>query len=91
MQAVTDGLALLPYGNGVHCDSEGARRPLVHKLVGERVLPRTYCTDDGVGLLYRGQTFAGAFTEIPGKGGYVVDLDGTGEVYEERIEPELLA
>lgn len=91
LRAVTDGLALIPYANGVHYDSEAARRPLVHRLVGERVLGRTYCTDDGVGLLYRGDRFAGAFTEIAGKGAYVVDLDSTGRVQEERIEPELLS
>ena len=90
LRAVTDGLTLLPFGNGVHYDSEAARRPLVHKLVGDRVLPRTYCTDDGVGLLYRGERFAGAFTEVAGKGAYLVDLDNAGQVFEERIEPELL-
>lgn len=90
LRAVTDGLGLLPYGNGVHYDSEAARRPLVHRLVAEKVLPRTYCSDDGVGLLYRGQEFVGAFTEVAGKGAYVVDLDESGQVREERIEPELL-
>ena len=68
LRAVTDGLALVPYGNGVHYDSEAARRPLVHKLVAGRTPPRTYCTDDGVGVLYRGEGFAGAFTEAAGKG-----------------------
>lgn len=54
------------------------------------MLPRTYCTDDGVGLLYRGERFAGAFTEVPGKGAYVVELDSAGQVHERRIEPEQL-
>lgn len=90
LQVVTDGLALLPYGNGVHYDSEVGRRPLVHKLVGDRVLPRTYCTDDGVGLLYRGEDVAEAYTEVAGKAAYVVDLDDDGRVIEERIEPVLL-
>nr|MBA3410267.1 peptidase E [Geodermatophilaceae bacterium] len=31
-----------------------------------------------------------AFSEVAGKGAYVVDLDGDGQVQEERIEPELL-
>jgi len=63
----------------------------VHRLVGEGVLPRTYCSDDGVGLLYRGQDFAAAFSEVAGKAAYVVDIDSTGTVSEERIEPELLS
>lgn len=90
LRAVTDGLALLPYGNGVHYDSEATRRPLVHELVSQGVLPRTYCTDDGVGLLYRGERFAAAFTEVAGKGAYVVERSADGTVSEERIEPELL-
>ena len=52
--AVTNGLALLPYGNGVHYDSEAQRRPLLHQLVGDGVLPLSYATDDHVGILYEG-------------------------------------
>ncbi len=54
LQAVTNGLGLLPYGNGVHYDSEEQRRPLLHSLVGEEVLPLSYATDDRVGILYEG-------------------------------------
>ncbi|HZK06422.1 MAG TPA: peptidase E [Actinomycetaceae bacterium] len=90
LRAVDDGLGLIPYDNGVHYDNEARRRPLVHQLVGEGVLGRTYCTDDGVGLVYHGTELAGAVTEIPGKGAYVVDLVD-GEVVEERIEPRRLA
>lgn len=90
LRPVTDGLALLPYGNGVHYDSEKQRRPLVHDLVGQGVLPRTYCTDDGVGLVYRGTELVEAVTEVEGKGAYVVDRDAAGRPVEERIEPRLL-
>lgn len=86
LQPVTNGLGLLPYGNGVHYDSEAGRRPLVHRLVREGTLPRTHCTDDGVGLVYRGADLVEAVTEVDGKGAYVVDLDD-GTVVEERIEP----
>jgi len=40
LRPVTDGLALLPFGNGVHYDSEEQRRPLLHELVANGVLPR---------------------------------------------------
>lgn len=90
LRPVTDGIGLLPFGNGVHYDSEVGRRPLVHKLVGDATLPRTYCTDDGVGLVYRGTEFVEAVTDLPGKGAYVVELDGGGTVREERIEPRRL-
>jgi len=89
LRPVTNGLGLLPYDNGVHYDNEKRRRPLVHKLVGEGVLGRTYCTDDGVGLVYRGTEMVEAVTEVDGKGAYIVEKRGD-EVVEERIEPRLL-
>ena len=54
LRAVTDGLGFLPYGCGVHYDSEEQRRPLLHELVGAGTLPTSYATDDGVGILYEG-------------------------------------
>ena len=54
LRPVTNGLALLPYGNGVHYDSEEQRRPLIQSLVADGTLGTTYCTDDYVGLLYEG-------------------------------------
>ena len=65
----------MPWANGVHYDSEPGRRPLVHRLVGEGVLPRTYCTEDGVGLVYRGTELAEAVTERPQARAFVVDRD----------------
>jgi peptidase E len=83
LRPVADGLALLPWGNGVHYDSEPQRRPLVHRLVAEGVLPRTYCTDDGAGIVYAGTELVEAVAERPGAGGYVVERDpATGEAVE---------
>ena len=91
LRAVNNGLGLLPYDNGVHYDSEAARRPLVHRLVADGTLGETHCTDDGVGLLYRGTELAEAVTETPGKAAYRVRLvqsgDTAAEVFEERLEP----
>ena len=39
LHPVTDGLGLLPYGNGVHYDKEEQRRPLLHTLVADGTLP----------------------------------------------------
>ncbi len=89
LRAVTNGLAFLPYGSGVHYDSEARRRPLVHRLVADGTLPDTHCSDDGVGLVYRGTELVEAVSEIKGKGAYVVRRDGDSAV-EERIEPRLL-
>ena len=89
LRPVTNGLGLIPYDNGVHYDNEERRRPLVHKLVAEGGLGTTYCTDDGVGLVYRETDLVEAVTEIPGKGAYVVTREGDRAV-EERIEPRLV-
>jgi len=54
LQLESTGLGLLPYGNGVHYDSEEQRRPLLQSLVADGQLPLSYATDDGIGLLYEG-------------------------------------
>ncbi|GLB66734.1 Type 1 glutamine amidotransferase-like domain-containing protein [Arthrobacter mangrovi] len=94
LRAVTNGLALLPYDNGVHYDSEPRRRPLVHRLVADGTLGETHCTDDGVGLVYRGTSLAEAVTEVPGKLAYRVTAragDGPEAVaHEEPIEARYL-
>lgn len=90
LRAVTDGLALLPYDNGVHYDSEAARRPTVHRLVDEGVLGETHCTDDGVGLEYRGTELVRAVTEVPGKGAYVVTKGDDGAVVERPLPTDSL-
>ncbi|KRF25261.1 peptidase E [Phycicoccus sp. Soil803] len=89
LRAVTNGLGFLPYGNGVHYDSEARRRPFVHQLVADGTLPTTHCTDDGVGLVYRGTELVEAVSEQDGKGAFVVSREGDRAV-EERIEPRRL-
>ncbi|MET7639291.1 peptidase E [Streptomyces sp. NPDC005438] len=69
---LTDGLGLLPYANGVHYDSDPGRRPLVRRLVADGTLPTAHCTDDGVGLVYRGTELVEAVTETSGRSAYVV-------------------
>ena len=55
LRPATNGLAMLPYGNGVHYDSEAQRRPLLHQLVANGTLPPVcLATDDGVGIWYQG-------------------------------------
>ncbi len=89
LQPVTNGLGFLPFGNGVHYDSEAQRRPLVQKLVGEGVLPLTHATEDGVGLVYRGTELVEAVSEVPGKQAYVVRRDGNRAI-EEPLETRML-
>lgn len=91
LRAVTNGLAFLPFVNGVHYDSEERRRPLVHRLVADGTLGESHCTDDGVGLVYHGTELVEAVTEVPGKGAYIVTASGGADgVVEERLEPRYL-
>lgn len=71
---MTDGLGFVPYANGVHYDSEDQRRPLLHRLVSQRVLPAAYATDDGAGVLYRGTDFVEAVSEKDGAAAYLIHL-----------------
>ncbi|WP_018156749.1 peptidase E [Demetria terragena] len=86
LRPVTNGLALLPYSNGVHYDSEPQRRPLFQSLITDGALPPGYATDDGVGLLYRGTELAEAVTEVDGKGAYWVERGSGCAAVEARLE-----
>ncbi|WP_328912044.1 MULTISPECIES: peptidase E [unclassified Streptomyces] len=89
LRPLTNALGFLPYGNGVHYDVDRGRRPLIHRLVADGTLPTSHCTDDGVGLVYRGTELVEAVTEIPGKAAYLVTREGERAV-EVRVEPRKL-
>jgi peptidase E len=90
LRPVTDGMALLPYGNGVHYDSEAQRRPLLHRLVAAGTLPTSYATDDGAGLLYRGTTLAEAVADRAGPRAYRVQRGPDGDVVETPLPTRVL-
>ena len=91
LQPVTNGLQLLPYGNGVHYDSEEQRRPLLHELVRTGVLPElSFATDDHVGLWYEGTELAAVVADrdyepLIGPAAYRVERTPDG-VVETRLE-----
>ncbi len=87
LRPVTDGLAMVPYGNGVHYDSEARRRPSIQALVADGLLPSSYCTDDGVGLVYRGTEMVEAVAEVDEAGAYLVERGPSdGGVIEHRLD-----
>ncbi|WP_156250205.1 peptidase E [Pseudactinotalea terrae] len=90
LRAVTNGLGLLPFANGVHYDSEARRRPLVHRLVAEGTLGETHCTDDGVGLVYERTNLVDVVAERDGVAGYRVTRSASGTAIEERWEARRL-
>ena len=97
LQLVGGGLGLLPYGNGVHYDSEEQRRPLLHRLVAGGELPLSYATDDGVGILYEGTEPVEVITDgplaselaegNPGPAAYRVERAADGTGLETRLPP----
>gem|GEM_PF-6888641 len=44
----------MPYGNGVHYDTETQRRPLLQSLVLNQTLPLSFATDDHAAIVYEG-------------------------------------
>ena len=90
LRPVTDGLALVPYSNGVHYDSEPQRRPVFQSLIGDGTLAPGYATEDGSGVLYRGSRFVEALTEQEGKTAYHVSRSPDGGVLEQPLDTRLL-
>ena len=89
LRPVDDGLAFLPYSNGVHYNSESQRRPLYHRLIAEGRLPDGYATDDGVGLVYVGAELVEAVADRPDCLAYSVRRE-QGQAVETVIEPRRL-
>jgi peptidase E len=65
LQPVTNALGLLPFGNGVHYDSEEQRRPLLHSLVADGTLPTSLATDDGIAIRYEGTDPVEVVADVP--------------------------
>jgi peptidase E len=90
LRPVHDGLGFVPYGNGVHYDSEPQRRPLLQQLVAARALPASHATDDGAGLHYVGTELAEAVCDRPGALAWRVEPDGRGGAREVELPTRLL-
>lgn len=89
---VIDALAFLPYGNGVHYDSEEQRRPLLHELVASGTLPDSYATDDRVAIVYRGTEPVEVITDVPDSDAAAYRVRRTADgVVEERLAPGPIA
>jgi peptidase E len=89
LDAITDGLGLLPYSNGVHDDFPGQpRRETYRRMVGDGTLPAGYASEDGVGLHYVDTDLHGAVSIRPGKHAWWVEPTSDGAVQEKAIEPQ---
>lgn len=95
LQPISNGLALLPYANGVHYDSEAQRRPLMQELIADGTFDIAYCTDDRVGILYEGTEPVRVVTDMAvdaatGPAAYRVERVG-GAALETRLAPGPIA
>ena len=90
LDSFSDGLAFVPYSNGVHDDlPDQPRRETYRRMVGEGVLPAGYATEDGVGLHYVGTELHEAVSVLDGKRAWRVQPVG-GHYAEEPITPRLI-
>lgn len=95
LKPITNALGFLPFGNGVHYDSEAQRRPMVHDLVSTGVFNLIYATDDRVGMLYQNEQPLEVITDRENldpntsPAAYAI-TKSAGEVVETRLAPGLI-
>jgi peptidase E len=84
LQTVDNGLAFLPYANGVHYNSEAQRRPLLQQLIRDQRFEQAYATDDYVGIWYEDTEVVGVRSDKEGAKAYHLTREG-GEVIEREL------
>jgi len=90
LRAVHDGLGLLPGSFSPHYDSEPARRPTHHRLLGAGAIPDGWAADDGVGLHFVGDQLHEVVAERGTGAGWRLERRPDGRVAERRLEPRRL-
>ena len=82
-QAILGGLGLVPFGAGVHY--QDGRRPVLHQLVQDGVLPASYATDDGAAVIYEDDRVVDALADRANAHAYLVRRDADGGLAETVI------
>jgi peptidase E len=90
LEPCADGLALLPFSNGVHHDSPKRLRAPYRRMVARAELLPGYATEDGVALHYVGSELAEAVTVRPGARAWHLRPNGVGGCTEEPVETRLI-
>lgn len=87
LEVVDNALGFLPYGNGVHYDTEAQRRPLLQSIVASGTLPMSYATDDHAAVIYQGTEPVEVVIDTPDSAAraYRVELVN-GEIEETTLE-----
>lgn len=87
LEIVTNGLGLIPYGAGVHYDSEAQRRPLLQQTVQAEILPTSFATDDRTAILYQGTEPVEVLSDKPDSNASAYRIEKVGgEVIETKLE-----
>jgi peptidase E len=91
LRPVTDALGFLPYSNSPHHDAEEQRRPVIHRLIGEGILPDGYASDNGTGLIFEGTDLVDCVTEADGARTWQMTRRRDGTVEEIPLPTRLLS
>ncbi|HTT51465.1 MAG TPA: peptidase E [Streptosporangiaceae bacterium] len=89
LRPVTNGLGFLPYSNSPHHDAEEQRRPAIHRLIGEGVLPDGYATDNGTGLIFENTELVDCISEVDGASTWRITRRPDGTVEETALPTRL--
>jgi dipeptidase E len=85
VDALPDGLGLLPGSMCPHFDSEPGRRPVYLRLVAEGTLPPGIAADDNCALHFRGTELAEAVSSRDAAGAYRVAASGESPLTVRRL------
>jgi peptidase E len=76
LQALRDGLGLLPGGFCPHFDGEELRRPTLRRMVDQGEMPATLACDDGVAVIFEDGGISDIVAELPGASAYRLEPGG---------------
>lgn len=76
LQALLDGLGLLPGGFCPHFDGEELRRPTLRRMVDAGEMPPTIAADDGVAVIFEDGSLSDIVAERPGAAAYRLEPGG---------------
>ena len=91
LRPVTDALGFLPYSNSPHHDAEKQRRPAIHRLIREGIVPDGYASDNGTGLIFEGTDLVDCVTEVDGARTWQMTRSPDGTVKESPLPTRLLS
>lgn len=86
-----DGLGFLSHSLTVHADDDATRLPVYEAAVRWGRLPGGWAADDGVGLLFRGESLVRVVSSRPGRKALHVEFTTQGVLEHAVLTPELLS